>query len=183
MDRKLLSHTDLGKVGGMMEEMYKRCIDTIVAQTHPHTSCHFFLAIERNINPDAARSYYATWGDQSMRFPPGKTSFMYYVDVYKSGARAYGYLVDATKTTKCDLIIQMLNNGHLGIFTIATSVERGFFTRDTSIMEHFTREVSNFQTTNGCTGKVNSESTDDCAFCFLMATHLAYMYNPTALKG
>ena len=183
MDRKFLTHKDLGRAGEIMEQMYSKCVSTVVAQTHPNTACHFFLAIERNINPDAARGYYRTWGDQSAKYPVGKTSFMYYVDMYnKAGAVAYGYLVDQTKKTKCDMVIHLLNKGHLGNFLIATSVEWGHYTRDTSIIEHFTTDVKNFQTADGCTGKVTRESTDDCVFCFLMGVHLACVHNPTALR-
>ena len=185
MDRKMVHSNDLGRVGYLMGEMYVKCVETVVAQTNPNTCCNFFLAIERNINPDAARGYYMTWANQESRLPFGRAKFFFYVDVYGGKkAAAYGYLVDASKKLKCDTIISMLNNGSsMGSFRVATSTEYCAFMRDTSIVEHLLKELKNFQSDEalGCTGKLTHETTDDCCFCFIMALYLGYQYRKDAL--
>lgn len=193
MDRKLILNKDLGRVGELMENMYTRCVSTIVEHSAFNTSCHFFVAIERNINPDATITYYKTWVNQTNRYPPDKVSFMLYVDLAKQGPRRplnvnptmlYGYLVDKTKKNICDNIINLLNVHKMGRFRISITTEYGLYTSDTCMVEQLVEEMKKFQTIArlGCTGKISSQSTDDCVFCFLMAIHLGSVYKRDAMN-
>ena len=181
IDRKLISHTDLGHVGSIMEEMYVKCVTVITSKTHPETRCNFFVAIERNSNADAVRTYYRNWVDLSKKFPG--CNFFRYVDVYSGRRIVHGYNMNFTKSNIFSITINFLNNLHLGSFKIATTTEYGAFTRDVCAVEHLIKEIKNYRYTvsNKYSGKINPVSTDDVITCVIMAISLGYSFKGNSL--
>ncbi|RUS71487.1 hypothetical protein EGW08_020738 [Elysia chlorotica] len=182
-DRKMLTHADMGNVNSVFKNMYVRCVDSVVRNTHVSTRCNFFVVIERNMSPDSARACYRAWGDRSSYYP-NKAFFMFYADVQSQGIM-YGYMVTRNKRAICDNVIKHMNDVGYMNFRIAVSVEEGYYTSNVSIIEMLHKELKIFRAGVGrgnTTGKTDSMTTDDCAFSFIMALHFANLYYPSAYQ-
>ena len=139
--------------------------------------CNFFVAIERNSNPDAVRSYYSTWVDQRRR-PAGagiltksNCEFFAYVDVYTGRNLAYGYLLTGKKFHICSSVINLFNTRHKSQFRIATTAEYGLFSKDMCSLEYLLNEVKNYHyKERKFTGKLVAGMTDDAVLCLIMST-------------
>lgn len=176
-DRKLITHGDLGRVSSIMEEMYASCVSTLV-QRNGGSKCYFFVAIERNSNPDAVRSYYKTWVDQKKKTKlkglvyDRNCDFFCYVDVYSGRNLSYGYNL-CKKKFIFSTIVNFFNTKHVTHFRIATTAEHGVYTKDTCTLEHIVQEIKNFRYKDRkYTGKISNSSTDDLTTCIVMSTFL-----------
>ena len=182
-DRKLVTHGDLGRVGSIMEEMYHRCVTTIVNRT-PGVKSYFFVAIERNSNPDAVRSYYNKW--VNMRAKTGlvdkrQCEFFYYVDVYSGRNLSYGYNLGMKKKHIFSTVVAFLNNKHKTSFRVASTVEFGVYTKDVCTLEQLEHEIKNFHYKDRkYTGKLNKVTTDDMTTCLVMSLWLGMAHRHNA---
>lgn len=182
-DRKLLNHGDLGRVSDIIEEMYVQCVTTLVEMSP--VKCYFFVAIERNSNPDAVRSYYNTWVNLHSKGVVTKhqCDFFYYVDVYSGRNLSYGYNLGVRKKHIFSTMVSFLNNRHNTHFKIASTVEHGVFTQNTCTIEHLVEEIKNFHYKDRkYTGKINKVSTDDMTTCLVMSLYHGIAYRLTADK-
>lgn len=181
-DRKLLTHGDLGRVSMIMEEMYTRCVTTIVNHSGG-LKCYFFVAIERNSNPDAVRSYYSTWIDLRARgvVTSMQCEFFNYVDVYAGRKLAYGYNLGVTKKHIFSTVTGFLNTKHSTHFKVASTTEFGVYSRDVCTLEHIVFEIKNFYYKDRkYTGKRNKTSTDDAITCLVMSIYLGLVHEPSS---
>lgn len=178
MDRKLITHNDLGKVVDIMGEMYRRCITTIV-ENSGGAKCHFFVAIERNSNPSWVRSFYDAWGDPRNHnvcksvLNKRNCEFFFYADVYSGCKISYGYVLGSAKKRIFATNIKFLNCHHSDNFRIADTAEYGLYMTGVCSLEHLVREIKNYQYKDRkYTGKINSTSTDDVLTCLIMSIAL-----------
>lgn len=187
MDRKLLAPGDLGNVSIIMEEMYARCITTLVEKTLG--KCNFFVAIERNSNPDAVRSYYSTWVDQRKRsagsaagglLSKANCEFFAFVDVLTDRNLLYGYLLTGKKFHICSSVLNFINSKHKTHFRMATTSEYGAFSKDVCSLEYLLNEVKNYQyRDNKYTGKLMGGFTDDVVLCLIMSAFFGMSHRMT----
>lgn len=178
-DRKLVAQSDLGVVSSVIEEMYTHCIRTVVSFHRPlGEKCYFFVAIERNSNPDSVRAYYKTWVDLRRRIPPPtKTDpqkiarkavsegsslseetivnlihacaeFFFYAETTSAGLTYYGYSVTSDKRSIFSGVANILNRKHTTYFRIALTNEMGWFMSDCCSLEYLLREVRQFRYKN-----------------------------------
>lgn len=186
-DRRLLTHGDLGRVSFIMEEMYTSCVTTLVARSG--AKCYFFVAIERNSNPDAVRHYYQVWVDLRRRI--GSTGsgtinantceFLCYADVYSGRNLSYGYNLGYRKKLIFSTIINFFNSKHVTHFRVATTAEHGVYSKDVCTLEHLVQEIKNFHYKDRkYTGKITPDSTDDLLTCIVMSTFLGMSFKMTA---
>ena len=178
VDRKLVTHGDLGRVDSIMKEMYLRCIETIVDRSQG-VKCYFFVAIERNSNPDAVRSYYNKWvnGVKDRR----RCEFFNYVDVYSGRNLSYGYNLGAKKKHSFSIVVAFLNNKHKTHFKVASTVEFGVYSKDICTLEYLVQEIKNFHYKDRkYTGKLNKVTTDDMTTCLIMSLWLGLAHRLNA---
>lgn len=186
LDRKLLSQGDLGHVSVIMEEMYAKCVATMVENTVGR--CNFFVAIERNSNPDAVRSYYTNWVDQRNRpdaaaigLTGANCEFFAFVDVFSDRNLMYGYLLTGKKFHICSSVINFLNTKHKTHFRMATTSEYGAFSKDVCSLEYLLHEIKNYQYRDRkYTGKLTVGLTDDVILCLIMSTFFGMSHRMTA---
>jgi hypothetical protein len=181
-DRKLLSHGDLGRVSAIMEEMYTKCVTTVVEHSGG-LKCYFYVAIERNSNPDAVRSYYSTWVDLRGKgvVTSRQCDFFNYVDVYAGRKLSYGYNLGARKKHIFSTVANFLNTKHSTHFKVASTTEFGAYTKDVCTLEHVVSEIKHFYYKDRkYTGKRNKTSTDDAITCLVMALYLALAHEPSS---
>lgn len=182
VDRKLVTHGDLGRVGSIMEEMYVKCVTTIVNRSQGE-KCYFFVALERNSNPDAVRSYYNTWVNLHARgvVTNRQCEFFNYVDVYAGRNLSYGYNLGVRKKHIFSTIVSFLNNRHKTHFRVASTAEHGAYSRDICTLEHLVQEIKNFHYKDRkYTGKLNKATTDDITTCLVMSLYLGIAHTPLA---
>lgn len=180
-DRKLVTHGDLGRVDSIMEEMYRRCVTTIVERSRG-VKCYFFVAIERNSNPDAVRSYYNKWVNlRNGSVKRHQCEFFNYVDVYGGRNLSYGYNLGARKKHIFSTVVAFLNNKHETHFRVASTVEFGVFTKDECTLEQLVQEIKNFHYKDRkYTGKLNKVTTDDVTTCLIMSLYLGIAHRHNA---
>lgn len=181
-DRKLLTHGDLGGVSAIIEEMYTKCVMTIVKHCSGIKS-YFYVAIERNSNPDAVRSYYSTWVDLRVKgiVTNRQCEFFYYVDVYSGRKLAYGFNLGSNKKHIFSIVTSYLNTKHATHFQVAATTEFGAYTKDVCVLEQLISEIKHFYYKNRkYTGKQNKTSTDDAITCLVLALYLSFSHEPSS---
>lgn len=181
-DRKLVMHGDLGRVGYIMREMYHRCVTTIVCRSRG-VKCYFFVAIERNSNPDAVRSYYNKWVNvaRTGRVNKHQCDFFYYADVYSGRNLAYGYNLGIRKKHIFSTVVAFLNNQHQVCFKVASTIEFGVYSKDVCTLEQLVHELKTFHYKDRkYTGKINKVTTDDVVTCLVMSLWLGLAHRHNA---
>ncbi|KAK3757162.1 hypothetical protein RRG08_061447 [Elysia crispata] len=188
LDRKLLNGGNIGSVVSILEEMYTRCVTTLVANTNG--KCNFFVAIERNSSPDTVRKCYDLWVDLRKRrsgcpearlLNANNCEFFSYVDVYKDRTLAYGYYLGSKKFHMCSTVINMFNTKHKHLFRIATTMEHGVFSKDICSLEYLKTEVMNYFYQDGrFSGKKGLGMTDDIVLCLISSSYLCIHHKGAA---
>ncbi|GFR77345.1 tripartite terminase subunit 3 [Elysia marginata] len=188
LDRKLLSQGDIGYACDIMEQMYSACVLTLVKRSGG-AKCNFFVAIERNSNPDAVRTNYYTWVDlrnrESGRHVLSKNNcefFAYVADVTRTAGPVYGYLLGSTKSHMVASMANFFNNKHRSTLLIADTVEFGRFTPDVCTIDLLQKEIDSYRFHNGkYTGK-HKHGTDDMITSLINVTYLMCSFKGSVMN-